>query len=97
MLNRLDNLLTKPLVIDGKGKSKDIRFRVGAQTEAHASCSIIWHGDMFIFGGYDNRRQISQVDGCKLTRVGQLPFKMRYGACAQRENEEIFYLLRKLL
>ena len=79
-----------PMIIDGKGRSKEIGFAYGPETQARQSCSIIWHGQMFLFGGYPNKRQISVVDGCQLTKKGELPFKMNVGACAQRDNAEIF-------
>ena len=36
------------------------------------------------------RLQISVVDGCELTRKSDLPFEMYDGACAQRDNQELF-------
>ena len=80
----------KPLIIDGKGRSKETEFTYGSETEVHGSCSIIWQGAMYIFGGYTYRRQISVVDQCRLTKIGTLPFNMNFGACAQRNNQDVF-------
>ena len=79
-----------PVIIDGRGESKEIEFDYKSRTQANGACSIIWHGKMYLFGGYSNRRQISVVDGCKLKKKGILPFKMNVGVCAQRDNVEIF-------
>ena len=79
-----------PLIIDGRGSSKEIDFVYEENTMVNGICSIFWHGQMYLFGGYHNERQISLVDRCRLTRIGNLSFDMRYGACAQREDFEIF-------
>ena len=36
------------------------------------------------------RRQILMVDQCQLKRIGSLAFDVSLGACAQRDNQEIF-------
>ena len=77
-----------PLLIDGKGRSKEIGFNSG--TKVDRSCSIVWRGKMFVFGGHKYNRQISVVDQCQLTKKGVLSFKMNKGACAQRDNREVF-------
>ena len=79
-----------PLIIDGKKKSKDIEFSKGLWTEVKESCSIVWLGKMFVFGGWEYKGQISVVDECRLSNRGKLPFDMYRGACAQRDNREVF-------
>ena len=80
-----------PLIIDGRGQSKEIGFNYGSGTEVENSCSIVWRGQMVVFGGKNYKRQISVVEGCKLTNIGELPFLMELGgACAQRDDAEIF-------
>ena len=79
-----------PIIIDGMGQSKTVEFAYGLETQANQACSITWHGKLFFFGGHPNPYQISVVDGCQLTKKGKLPFKMNAGACAQRDNNEIF-------
>ena len=79
-----------PLIVDGRGQSKEIRFEFGPGTEVDQSCSIVWRGKMYVFGGKDYKRQISAVDGCQLKKKGELTFDMTNGACAQRENNEVF-------
>ena len=80
----------KPLIIDGNGQSKEIGFIYGTGTEVASACSVIWRGEMYVFGGYTHQRQISMVDQCQLTRIGDLPFNMYHGACAQRNDQEVF-------
>ena len=79
-----------PLIMDGNGQHKEIGFSYGADTEVYHSCSITWHGTMYIFGGSSEKRQISVVDQCKLTKIGELPFDMNLGACSQRDNGQMF-------
>ena len=83
------NKKNPPLIIDGKGKSKEIGFNFEDNTEVFGSCSIVWLGQIFILGGSSFKRQISVVDECKLKFKGELEFDMYYGACAQRDNQEV--------
>ena len=39
---------------------------------------------------FEHASQISVVDQCQLTKKGELPFDMVLGACAQRDNREVF-------
>ena len=80
----------KPLIIDGHGQSKEIGFAYGSNTETIGTCSVIWRGNMFLFGGYNHKKQISMVDQCQLKRVGDLPFIMYFGACAQRNDQQVY-------
>ena len=89
-------------IIDGKGNSKKIDFNFTSYNEAtgwatadfaevEASCSLVWKGMMYVFGGQTNgRRQISLVDKCQLRSIGKLQFDMIYGACAQNDNKEMY-------
>ena len=51
------------------------------ETEVSGSCSAILNGEMFVFGGWDEKRQISKVENCTLKRIGTLPMDFRSGAC----------------
>ena len=54
------------------------------------SCSIVWKGEMFLYGGHNNR-QIATVNKCRLKQLkSKLDFDMESGTCAQRDNAEIF-------
>ena len=77
-------------IIDGKGESKLIGFDFDTDTEVRGSCSILWQGKFYIFGGLLHKKQISVIQKCKLKRVGNLQFDMKRGACTQRDNSEVF-------
>ena len=44
---------------------------------------------MYFFGGSYHRTQVSRIDGCKLNRIGDLPFRMDEGGCANINNEKL--------
>ena len=44
---------------------------------------------MYVFGGVNEMRQISQVTGCGLERIGNLAFDLRSGACTVIRNKQI--------
>ena len=78
-----------PLIIDGKGRSKKIGFKFGSGTQVDYSCSLVWRGKMYVFGGWEHRRQISVVDQCQLKRKGELPFDMN----RVRHDNKIFVVI----
>ena len=89
-----------PLIIDGSGLSKEINFKFGKRSDVAGSCSIVWHGEMYLFGGkkywsteeneiLNFEYQISVVQGCKLQHKYKLKFPMSFGACTQRNNTEV--------
>lgn len=47
---------------------------------------------MYVFGASDATysQQISVVNNCKLKPIKKLPFVMWFGACAQRNDAEVF-------
>ena len=70
------------LIIDGNGRKNEIScFSFGTDTEVYRSCSLTWENNFYIYGGYKNRRQISQVIGNKLFIVGELDFYFSFGSC----------------
>ena len=42
---------------------------------------------MMIFGGITQKRQISMIDQCSLTRVGTLEFNFNNGACTTAHDQ----------
>ena len=42
---------------------------------------------MIIFGGEDQRRQINQVQGCTIQRIGTLEFDHDGGGCTTNKND----------
>ena len=54
-------------------------------TGSDHSCSIVINGRMILFGGYDHdpyKNQISEVEYCRLRRIGDLPMEFSNGGCA---------------
>ena len=49
----------------------------------------MWRANLYVFGGL-KKRQILVVDGCELTPKAELQFDVFFGACAQRDNAEVF-------
>ena len=93
-------LVNVPMIIDGNGKSKEIRFSYNFLKGSEVflkPCSIVWHGTMFVFGGVKkagvtltNSRVISKVEKCQLKKYGELKFDLVEGGCAQLNNEKVF-------
>ena len=52
------------------------------ESTVYHSCSVSWKNKMFIFGGtaYE-KRQIAQIEDCKLKKVGELQFDLDFGTC----------------
>ena len=52
---------------------KEFKEFYGEGTSADTACSLLYKGQMYIFGGshtsYPNERQISVIDGCRLSLV----------------------------
>ena len=65
-------------------------FERDPNTEAFFSCFINWKNQLFIFGGENNKRQISQLTGHRLKRVGHLKFDHHFGTCNVMANKYIF-------
>ena len=67
-------------------------------TEVYRSCSATLNGELFVFGGYNQKKQVkfihlnciydkkllevSKVNGCGLQRIGDLNYDFDYGTCA---------------
>ena len=79
--------LNKPLLTDINEREDYIDFAYEPDTEAFGSCSIKFENRFYVFGGRDEPRQISQIQDCKLSRVGSLEFDFFYGACASAGSE----------
>ena len=60
----------------------NLDFTMGENTEAFASCSAQLNGEFYVMGGRNFSDQISKINGCKLERIGDLPFTFYGGTCA---------------
>ena len=58
-----------------------LAFSFPSDTEVYLSCSLVFNNKMFVFGGLNEKRQISRVSGCDLVRIGNLDFDFVSGAC----------------
>ena len=80
-----------PLLLNSIGdEDYDFSFTYEADTSAYMSCSLTYHGQMLVFGGsdgYGDRKQISQVKGCALERIGTLGFNLEKGACTVADDK----------
>ena len=77
---------SKPIMLDSSGNLNSVKdaFTFGDETGSLVSCSATINGRMMIFGGFWNtkyKNQISVVESCQLTRVGDLPMSFHGGAC----------------
>ena len=70
---------------------------MGPDTSASVSCSASLNGELFVFGGHPDTKQviftirkmiksnssfqISKILDCELKRIGDLPIEFYYGAC----------------
>ena len=79
------------MFFDYRGNTKSLDMRIDSDTEVQLSCSMLWQGDFYLYGGLQNTRQISKVGDCYLSRVGNLSFEMRGGTCDSVDNEKIYW------
>ena len=64
---------------DNVNSNAAITFRPA--TESYYSCALTHRNRHFVFGGSSQKRQISELIGCKLVRVADLSFDLYGGAC----------------
>ena len=55
----------------------------------YGSCSFAWLNTLYILGGSNQQRQVSRLEGCHLSRVGNLPFNLKFGTCATIDSRAI--------
>ena len=83
--------INRPIITDATGSvNTNFLFLYGEGTEAWKSCSISWKNEFYIFGGRNERRQISKIIGCELKRVGTLSFDLLRGACSTFAEQQVF-------
>ena len=68
-----------------------IGFAFEDNVEVYQSCSLVFKGTMYVFGGAKESRQIAQVttQDCGINKLGNLPFDFVQGACTVIEQKEI--------
>ena len=91
VLNNFENAGKPAMLINPVGEQEELTcFERGASTQDWNSCSLNWQNQLFIFGGLNEKRQISRLSGYKLERVGDLLFDLYVGACSVMANQHIF-------
>ena len=79
------------MVIDSQGEQEELTcFEKDDKTEAYRSCSLTWQNRFHVFGGDNERKQISRLNGHKMERIGDLAFDHYWGACSVMNNQFIF-------
>ena len=61
-----------PKITDINGRVSAVNFIFGNTTEVYRSCSLVFRGRAYVYGGYNEKRQISLVENCQLSRVSSL-------------------------
>merc|ERR1711892_844802 len=62
-----------PVLTNSDGfEDRDFNFEVDERSEVYNSCSLTWENELFVFGGYKRKTQISKVTSCRLEPIGQL-------------------------
>ena len=81
-----------PIITDATGRvDTDLRFTFGDDTSVWLSCSLTFQNQHYVFGGSSGYvRQISRTVGCRLQRIGDLPFDHYYAACTAVGDDRIY-------
>ena len=98
VLNRISDSgdFRPAIVIDSVGDQEELScFKRDSKTQARGSCSIIWQNQMIVFGGRNQKQQISRLDDFRLNRIGSLAFDHHYGACSVM-NGQIYLCFGRL-
>ena len=83
--------MNRPTIINALGQEDtNFQFILGENTQVHKSCSITWRNEFYIFGGSQEKRQLSKVVGCELKRNGSLSFDHKFGGCANVADKFIY-------
>ena len=80
-----------PLVTNAAGDvDRDIYFSIDNDAEVYESCSLVWQNELYVYGGYSKKRQISKVNACVLEKIGELTFNHNKGDCINVADERIY-------
>lgn len=81
--------MNAPTITDAAGRAdtSGFWFKIEENAEVYFSCSLSFQGRNYIYGGSNERNQLSVVDGCALKRIGDLPFAFRLGACTSTPDQ----------
>ena len=96
VLNQFYNVCNVPIITNAAGRQDtDFDFVFGEGTSVYYSCSVTWKNELYVFGGFtkkrqNSERQISKLDGCQLTLIGELKFNHYHGACASVADAKLY-------
>ena len=91
VLNSYDNGWRQPLLVDAKGrKDQNIDMVFGPHTSCYQSCSVTYRNRFYVFGGWNDKRQISEVMERKMRNIGSLDFDYYDGGCSNVDDREIY-------
>ena len=82
-------LINKALSINPHGGYKNLTFELASRTEVESSCSAQWHNHYYFFGGMQEIRQVSILNGQRLERKATLDFNFQGGACTVLNHQII--------
>ena len=81
----------RAVLLDADGRfDTDFDFTFGQKTIAHMSCSSLFKGEFFVFGGSTHKRQISKLVGNSLMNIGRLDFDFSMGSCASSADTRLY-------
>ena len=79
---KVDGSRNEPVLFDNNGQEiSGLKFELDKYSEAHGSCLAIYRGVAYLFGGVQQKRQISRLNGCQFDRIGSIQFDFTYGSC----------------
>ena len=66
-----------------QGEYSEIDFTYGADTDLHQGCAVEYKNQFYVFGGENEKWQISKIDDCQLQRIGELDinYGFHHGSC----------------
>ena len=67
--------------INPRGGYEQLDFQFNDNTEVYRSCSLQWKNHYYVFGGENQKKQVSMVNENRLERKGSLNFDFDRGAC----------------
>ena len=81
------------ILINSSGKNEKLAcFKRPESTDAKDSCPLVWQNQVYVFGGSNEKRQISKLIDHSLKRIGNLTF-YHTGACSRLDYPQTSYIM----
>ena len=68
-------------MISPRGGYEILGFEFANETQVHASCSLQWQNQLYVFGGSKAKKQVLIVNGNRLEKNATLDFDFTFGGC----------------